>query len=154
MIRKLVDGAVLVAEMAAKNKDAALKELLGVALASGGFLAKAQKGLAKRLAEREAVGSTGLGNGVAVPHVKSEDAKGVTLVLARSKAGIDWQAIDGRHVHIVFLLVAPAGEPEAHLRCLRWIATLARSADFRRFLLDSAGVDAMRELLREMAPKE
>jgi mannitol/fructose-specific phosphotransferase system IIA component (Ntr-type) len=154
MIGKLVDGAVLVAEMAAKNKDAALKELLGAAQQSGGFLAKAQKSLAKRLTEREAIGSTGLGNGVAVPHVKSDEVKGVTLVLARSKPGIDWQAIDGRQVHIMFLLVSPAAEPELHLRCLRWIATLARSADFRRFLLDSSSADAMRELLREMAPKE
>lgn len=154
MIGKLVDGAVLVAEIAAKNKDAALKELLGAAQQSGGFQQKANKTLAKRLAEREAIGSTGLGNGVAVPHVKSDDAKGVTLVLARSKPGIEWQAIDGRQVHIMFLLVSPAAEPESHLRCLRWIATLARSADFRRFLLDSPSVDAMRELLREMAPKD
>jgi PTS system nitrogen regulatory IIA component len=154
MIGKLVDGAVLVAEIAAKNKDAALKELLGAAQANSGFPAKSQKGLQKRLTEREAIGSTGLGNGVAVPHVKSEDVKGVTLVLARSKPGIDWQAIDGRQVHIMFLLVSPAEEPEVHLRCLRWIATLARSADFRRFLLDSPSVDAMRDLLREMAPKE
>jgi len=110
--------------------------------------------MCKRLTEREAIGSTGLGNGVAVPHLKSDEVQGVTMVLARSKAGIEWQAIDGRPVHIVFLLVSPADEPEAHLRCLRWIATLARSADFRRFLLDAADVEAMRELLREMAPKD
>jgi len=154
MIGKLVDSAVLVAEIAAKNKDGALKELLAVAQANGGFTAKSQKAMVKRLLEREAIGSTGLGNGVAVPHAKSEEATAVTLVLARSKAGIEWQAIDGRPVHIVFLLVSPAGEPETHLRCLRWIATLARSSDFRRFLLDSVGVEAMRELLREMTPKD
>ena len=154
MIGKLVDGALLVAEVVAKNKDAALKELLGVAQHGGGFVVKSQKGMGKRLLEREAIGSTGLGNGVAVPHVKSEDVSAVTLVLARSRPGIDWQAIDGRPVHIMFLLVSPLAEPEAHLRCLRWIATLARSADFRRFLLDSANTTAMRDLLREMAPKE
>ena len=78
----------------------------------------------------------------------------MTLVLARSKAGIEWQAIDGRLVHIVFMLVSPANDPETHLRCLRWISTLARSSDFRRFLLDAPDVTAMRDLLREMAPKE
>ena len=154
MIGKLVDSAVLVAEIAAKNKDGALKELLAVAQTSGGFAAKSQKTMGKRLLDREAIGSTGLGNGVAVPHVKGDEAGVVTMVLARSKAGIEWQAIDGRPVHIVFLLVSPASEPETHLRCLRWIATLARSSDFRRFLLDAADVAAMRELLREMAPKE
>lgn len=154
MIGTLVDSAALVAQIEAKNKEGALKELLAVAQAAGSFAQKTQKALAKRLGEREAIGSTGLGNGVAVPHVKGEDVTGVTLVLARCKAGLEWQAIDGRPVHIVFMLVSPANEPETHLRCLRWISTLARSSDFRRFLLDAPDVTAMRDLLREMAPKE
>ncbi len=154
MIGTLVDSAALVAQIEAKNKDGALKELLAVAQATGAFAAKTTKALGKRLSEREAIGSTGLGNGVAVPHVKGEDVTGVSLVLARCKAGIEWQAIDGRPVHIVFMLVSPANEPETHLRCLRWISTLARSSDFRRFLLDAPDVTAMRDLLREMAPKE
>lgn len=154
MIGQLVERAALVAQIEAKNKDGALKELLAVAQAAGSFDAKIHKALAKRLSEREAIGSTGLGNSVAVPHVKGDDVVGVTLVLARSKAGLEWQAIDGRPVHIVFLLVSPANEPETHLRCLRWISTLARSSDFRRFLLDAPDAGAMRDLLREMAPKE
>jgi PTS system nitrogen regulatory IIA component len=154
MIGPLVDRAALEAEIEAKDKQGALEELLAVAQRAGAWGQKTTKALHKRLAEREAIGSTGLGNGVAVPHAKSDEVKGVTLVLARSKAGLDWQAIDGRPVHVVFLLVSPAAEPETHLRCLRWISTLARSADFRRFLLDAADADAMRDLLREMAPKE
>jgi mannitol/fructose-specific phosphotransferase system IIA component (Ntr-type) len=85
--------------------------------------------------------------------VKSDDVTKATLVLARSKKGLDWSAIDGRPVHIVFLLVSPAEEPEIHLQCLRWIAGLARNADFRRFLLDASDETAMRDLLREMEPK-
>jgi mannitol/fructose-specific phosphotransferase system IIA component (Ntr-type) len=54
---------------------------------------------------------------------------------------------------VLFLLVSPATEPEAHLQCLRWIAGLARNADFRRFLLDARDADQMRELLREMTGK-
>ncbi|MBM4059573.1 MAG: PTS sugar transporter subunit IIA [Planctomycetes bacterium] len=154
MIGQLVERAALVAQIEAKTKEGALKELLAVAQTAGSFPAKTMKGLQKRLGEREAIGSTGLGNGVAVPHVKGDDVQAVTLVLARSKAGLEWQAIDGRAVHIVFLLVSPANDPETHLRCLRWISTLARSADFRRFLLDVKDEAAMRELLREMAPKE
>ncbi|HEX5053562.1 MAG TPA: PTS sugar transporter subunit IIA [Planctomycetota bacterium] len=154
MIEQLVDSVAIVSEIGAKTKDAALKELLAVAQAGGGFGARSAKALGKRLADREAIGSTGLGNGVAVPHVKGEDVAAMALVLARAKGGIEWQAIDGRPVHVLFLLVSPAGEPENHLKCLRWIATLARSADFRRFLMDAADADAMRDLLREMAPKE
>lgn len=153
MIGQIVDSASLVAELAATNKDGALKELLAAAQAAGVFGAKIQKTLHKRMLDREAMGSTGLGNGVAVPHVKSEGVDRPALVLARSKKGLEWHAIDGRPVHVLFLLVSPADEPEQHLQCLRWIATLARNADFRRFLIDAADQKAMRDLLREMQPK-
>src|SRR5690349_18019835 len=66
MIRKLIDNATLIGELEATTKDAALKELLAAAQAAGAFPAKAAKSLAKRLSEREAIGSTGLGNSVAV----------------------------------------------------------------------------------------
>ncbi len=153
MIGQLVDGAALVAELVATNKDGALQELLAKAQDSGVFGAKLTKTLHKRMLEREAMGSTGLGNGVAVPHVKSEGVDRVVLVLARCKKGLEWHAIDGRPVHVLFLLVSPADEPEMHLQCLRWIATLARNTDFRRFLLDAKDAQAMRDLLREMLPK-
>jgi mannitol/fructose-specific phosphotransferase system IIA component (Ntr-type) len=153
MIQKLVDGAVLLAELKAKTKEAALKELLQHAQESGAFPKKSLQPLQKRLADREAIGSTGLGNGVAVPHVKADEVKESVLVLARAKAGMEGQAIDGRPAQILFLLVTPAAQPEQHLQCLRWIATLARSGDFRRFLLDAPTTEAMRELLRELRPK-
>ena len=153
MIPQLIDAAALLGELQATTKEAALKELLAAALAAGAFPAKAQKGLQKRLSDREAIGSTGLGNTVAVPHVKGDEVARTTLVLARCKTGIEWQAIDGRPVHTIFLLVSPASEPESHLQCLRWIASLARSADFRRFLHEAKDPSAMRELLREMTAK-
>ncbi|MCB9876170.1 MAG: PTS sugar transporter subunit IIA [Planctomycetes bacterium] len=154
MIRNLVQAAALIAEIEAKTKDAALRELLAAAEHSGAFPAASAKALGKRLAEREAIGSTGLGNSVAVPHVKGDVVERTTLVLARSHGGLEWQAIDGRPVHVMFLLISPADEPEQHLQCLRWIAGLARNADFRRFLLDADGDAAMRDLLLEMSGKE
>lgn len=151
---QLVDSAALVPELAATAKDEALGELLGAAQKVGAWKPKATKVLHQRLRDREQVGSTGLGNGVAVPHVKADEVEKPILVLARKKAGLDWQAIDGRPVSVFFLLATPLATPEAHLQCLRWIATLARSADFRRFLLDARDGNAMRDLLREMAPRE
>jgi len=151
---QLVDQAALVTDLAAKDKDQALGELLAAAQKLGAWKPKATKALHQRLRDRETVGSTGLGNGVAVPHVKADEVEKPMLVLARAKAGLDWQAIDGRPVTVFFLLATPLAAPDAHLQCLRWIATLARSADFRRFLLDAQDGDAMRDLLREMAPRE
>ncbi|MBL8733068.1 MAG: PTS sugar transporter subunit IIA [Planctomycetes bacterium] len=154
MIRQIVDAAALISELGAKSKDSALKELLQAAQDAGAFPANAAKALGKRLTDREAIGSTGLGNGVAVPHVKGVEVTRTSLVLARCRAGMEWQAIDGKPVHAMFMLVSPATEPEVHLKCLRWIAGLVRHADFRRFLLDAADGPAMRDLLREMSAKE
>jgi len=153
MIKTLVDTAAIVADVKAKTKDAALKELLAAAHDAGVLPKKSVTALGKKLLEREAIGSTGLGNGVAVPHVKHEGVERSSLVLARIKAGIEWQAIDGRPVQIVFFVVSPSDDPESHLQCLRWISTLARNADFRRFLLDAKDEAAMRDLLRELLPK-
>lgn len=151
MIRDLVKNSAMIGELNATTKEAALKELLSAAVGIGAFPESAHKALGKRLSDREAIGSTGLGNSVAVPHVKGEDVQGVTLVLARSHAGLEWQAIDGRPVHVLFMLVSPADDPEAHLQGLRWIASLARDSDFRRFLLDAENEDVMRDLLVEMS---
>jgi mannitol/fructose-specific phosphotransferase system IIA component (Ntr-type) len=154
MIRSLVKKSAMIVELEAANKDGALKELLSAACGVGAFAESDYQALAKRLSDREAIGSTGLGNSVAVPHVKGEGVKEVSLVLARSHPGLEWQAIDGRAVHVFFMLVSPSNEPEAHLQCLRWIATLARNADFRRFLLDADGEEGMRDLLFEMGVEE
>lgn len=154
MIRKLVARAGLIEELEASTKEAALQELLGAAQDVGAFPKTARKTLQKRLADREAIGSTGLGNSVAVPHVKGDGVDEITLVVARCHPGIEWQAIDGRQVHVLFMLVSPMEEPEAHLKCLRWIAGLARDTDFRRFLLDAEGPDAIRELLLEMSGEQ
>ncbi|MGC6486662.1 MAG: PTS sugar transporter subunit IIA [Planctomycetota bacterium] len=151
MIRNLVERAALIEELEATTKEAALKEMLGAAEEAGAFPQSARKRLQKRLSDREAIGSTGLGNSVAVPHVKGDGVEGITLVLARCHPGLEWQAIDGRDVHVLFLLVSPTDEPESHLQCLRWIAGLARDTDFRRFLLDAEGGDAIRDLLLEMS---
>ena len=97
MIQQLIENAAIVGELEATNKDGALKELLGKAGAAGAFPAKAQKALAKRLSEREAIGSTGLGNTVAVPHVKGDNVDPARpWSLARCRRGLEWQAIDGR----------------------------------------------------------
>ena len=62
--------------------------------------------------------------------------------------------LDGRNVHVLFLLISPSDAPESHLQCLRWIAGLARDTDFRRFLLDAESEGAIRDLLTEMSGEE
>ncbi|MEC7584416.1 MAG: PTS sugar transporter subunit IIA [Planctomycetota bacterium] len=153
MISELVDSATILPGLEASTKEAALKELLQAALDAEVFPKKRSAALKKRLNDREAMGSTGLGNGVAVPHFKHDDVTQSSVVVARAGDGIEWEAIDGEPVTIMFLVMSPTADPDSHLQCLRWISTLARNGDFRRFFLGADGQDQMRDLLRELLPK-
>ncbi len=149
MIRAIVQSSVLIPELAAATQAAAIDELLARVLSDGHLQKGKLPGIKKKLAEREALGSTGIGNGVAVPHVKTDAVTSPVLAFGRSQDGIDWSAIDGRKVHIIFLILVPVSAAEQHLALLRWISSLARDADFRRFA-KAADVDTvLRDLLLE-----
>ena len=152
MNQSLIDACVLIPELDATAKDAALAEIVDRMVDAGAMAKKERATVIEQLQAREAQGSTGLGNGVAVPHVKETAVTEIRMAVAISLAGIPFEAIDGRAVHILFLVLGPNGAPpEDHLQVLRWVSTLARNADFRRFA-QAAGTDvALRDLLTEMS---
>ena len=151
MIATLIDEAVIL-DAEAPTKEGFLDAMLDAMVAAGRVQTADRAGIGKQLREREALGSTGIGNGIAVPHVKSGKIDQICLALARSGDGIDYQAIDGLPVHTVFLILAPVDQAESHLQALRWISSLARNGDFRRFVQSAGGEAEVRDLLREMSP--
>lgn len=153
MIRDLIDSALVLEDLSATDKDAALDEILDHAVSEGVVAKRKRAAVRKLLGDREALGSTGIGNGVAVPHVKSADMDRICLVLARSTQGIPYDAVDGRDVTTVFMLLAPTDAADQHLQSLRWISSLARNQDFRRFVMSAADQAAVRDLLHEMSPE-
>lgn len=154
MFSELIKSTTIVESLAASSKPKILAEMLKAGVDAGRLAAKSIARLKKKLAERETLGSTGIGNGVAVPHVKSESVSEQCMILGRSIEGVEYQAVDGQLVHTVFLLVAPSGQAELHLQTLRWIASLARNRDFRRFVQDASGEKEIRALLDEMSSAE
>ena len=151
MNKSLIQSTVLVPSLAAADRDAALREVVKAFSAAGDLPETASDRVFEQLVEREAQGSTGLGNGVAVPHVKEAEVERIVIGLATSDDGIGFDAIDGRPVHIMFVVLGPAGgPPEEHLAVLRWVSSLARNADFRRFAVGASGADELRDLLTEM----
>jgi mannitol/fructose-specific phosphotransferase system IIA component (Ntr-type) len=150
MIPTLIESALIVEALAATDKEAALAEILQAVVDAGHIARRDVAAIKKALLQREVQGSTGIGNGIAVPHVRGKEVKRMQLVLARSQAGVEFQALDGKPVHTVFLILAPASEVDAHLQALRWISKLARNSDFRRFVMRAAGAEQVRELLHEM----
>lgn len=149
----LIEKALILDAVDGTEKGEVLPQILQAACGEGLFPKKVLPVLRKKILEREGMGSTGIGNGVAVPHVKADELESPWLVVARSVDGIEFESIDGRPVHTLFMLGSPAAQAEDHLQCLRWISTLARDADFRRFFLDAADGAAIRELLVEMGSR-
>ncbi len=99
-------------------------------LASGGDAGKAQALLSKVIA-REELASTGIGEGVAVPHAVSPDVSETVMAVARLAKPMDFAAIDGQAVDLVFLLVGPEGSSGEHLRILSKLARLLNDPEFR-----------------------
>lgn len=151
MIEELIESAVVVECLESTDKNSALREIVQAMIAADAVAEQAADEIGRKVSAREAKGSTGIGHGIAVPHVKLADAPGLVLALARSQAGLDYQAIDGQPVHTIFFIVANEDRTEDHLAALRWVSTLARNADFRRFVLSAPGEAQIRDLLREMS---
>jgi mannitol/fructose-specific phosphotransferase system IIA component (Ntr-type) len=140
----------IVASLAATTKEAAIKELV-TALAEAGALPKAKvKDLTAAALERERLGSTGIGRGIAVPHVKAAYLKEPVGALGRSEAGIDFASLDGSMTHSVFLFVSPTEPPEKHVGLMSRFVGLIRKADFVNFLEQTEGAKALHDFLREV----
>lgn len=147
---KLVDilpaGAVSI-DLAAATKKDLLEEMCGL-LAKTDKLPDA-KAMVSILMEREALGSTGIGQGVAIPHGKSPSLKGQAAALGISKRGVDFDALDGEPVHIVFLLIAPPDAAGNHLKALAKVSRLLKDKFFRQALKDAKTPDEILKIIRE-----
>jgi len=118
----LLPPSHVIVPLEARKKDDALREILGK-LAHGGRLGNRDE-LYHRILEREAIANTGIGGGLAIPHVRSSAVKEVFMALAVSKPGVDWGAADGKPVHVILLLGAPEARHQVYLGLLSRVARL------------------------------
>lgn len=134
---KLMDFVVssaIVPDLQVTNKEDAIRGLVGALRAAGVVAADSEDGIVAAILKREELGSTGIGNGVAVPHTKHASVGKLVAAVALVKDGVDFQSLDGKRVHIMFLLVSPPDRPGDHLRGLENISRHLRNQDFCNFL--------------------
>lgn len=144
----LLSPDVVVVDLTAPTKKGVLEELCGVLGRAGKLPDPAA--MVRTLMEREALGSTGIGAGVAIPHGKSANVPGQAAALGISKRGIGFDALDGEPVHIVFLLVAPTEAAGDHLKALAKISRLLKDKFFRQTLRDAkSAADALKIISEE-----
>lgn len=137
-----------------KTKDAVLSEVIDALIAAESLSEEMRAPALAALLERERTGSTGVGAGVAIPHVKLPGLDRVACSLSVHGEGVEWAAIDGAPVNLVFTVLRPEKasaehDPEKHLEMMRWISRLSRDADFRRFALNVRTKAELVDLLKE-----
>jgi len=123
--------------MKSTTKADAIKELVGL-LKQAGAIAN-EDSVAKVVLEREELGTTGIGEGIAVPHGKSDAVDKLVAAFGRSEKGINFESIDNQPVHLLFLLVAPIDSAGPHLMALARISRLLKNKDFREELINAEG---------------
>ncbi|HOK22862.1 MAG TPA: PTS sugar transporter subunit IIA [Candidatus Hydrothermia bacterium] len=123
MFAQLLREDRVIIDLKAKDKEEVLQELLSVL----NLKPEQEKIVLEQLKKREAIGSTGVGRGVAIPHTRSVVVDDVQLVVGVSKGGIDFQSLDGKPVHLFFLLIAPPQDLGA-----RYLITLGEIANVAR----------------------
>jgi len=134
----------------ATDKGGVITELVAVLAAAGKIDKKDLEAVTQSIQKRESLGSTGIGNGLAIPHAKaSPHVKGLVGAFGRSERGIDYGAVDGEPCKLFFLMVSPSNGVEVHLKILKKLATLARDKTFCRFLVEAKDEEEIVALLRE-----
>ncbi len=140
----------------ASSKPEAINELVELMAASGKLTDKAI--YKEGIIAREAQSTTGIGEGIAIPHAKSSAVKQPGLAAAVSKSGVDYESFDGSLAHLFFMIAAPEGANNTHLEVLSRLSTILMDESFRQDLMNTSSVDAFLALIdtkeKEKFPEE
>lgn len=134
-LSELLEENGVIPDLKAKDKKSVLEELAEAMVVRKPSIDKGS--LVKVLLERERLGSTGIGDGVAIPHGKFQGVEHPIVSFGRSRKGLDFEAMDGGPVYLFFLLVAPENSASIHLKALARIARLLKNSSFRKVLMEA-----------------
>ncbi len=131
-IMDFLDKKAITVNLKAVDKDGVLRELVDL-LAKAGAI-KNREDMVKTLLAREALGSTGIGQGIGIPHGKSQNIKDLVAALGMSPKGVNFDSLDGEPVYIFFLLISPEESAGPHLKALARISRMLKDKYFRERL--------------------
>jgi fructose-specific phosphotransferase system IIA component len=151
-ITEFLDKKGIKIGLEATEKEDALKELVDILAGVQDIGDK--KSIVRALVERENLGSTGIGQGIAIPHGKTDRVAELVAVLGISHKGVNFESLDGEPVYIFFLLVAPKETAGPHLKALAQISRLLRDSYFCELLKRCKTPDEVYELIRREEDKK
>jgi fructose-specific phosphotransferase system IIA component len=144
---ELISEEVVKVPLTSQSKPEIIKELIQL-LHERGHIEQIEVAYDAVLT-REAQGSTGLENGIAVPHAKTDAVKSLTIAIGISPAGVDFEALDGNPSQLLFLILAPPDQPGPYIEALAEIARLTRSKAFYNMVITAVSAREVVEIFRE-----
>ena len=143
----------IIPEFSSRDRDGVITELV-TALDKAGKIGKSDcQKIIRSVIRRENEASTGMGKGVAVPHVKHEAVKDVVAAIGQSSSGIDFRSLDKQPVYSVVLLLSPKENPDRHLEAMEKVFRHLQQEKFRKFLRQARTVEQVKDLLLEADEK-
>jgi len=141
----LLDESVVKIGLESLDKEECIEEMADL-LVRAGRVADRQGAIAALLA-REELGSTGIGNGTAIPHAKHASIKTLTAAVGTSAGGIEFDAVDGEPVRLVFLILAAENDPGPHVAALAEIARLLQVPGLYRRIVEAESAQALLDVI-------
>ncbi len=142
-----LDRKAITVDLKSTKKEDVIKEL--VDLISVAHPIKDKNALLATLMNRELLGSTGIGQGIGIPHAKSGAVNGLIAALGISRAGVDFDSLDGEPTHIFLLLVAPEDAAGPHLKALAKISRMLQDKFIRDSLISAKDEDAVFAIIKQ-----
>jgi PTS system nitrogen regulatory IIA component len=151
-IMDFLNKKAVTANLKATDKEGVIREL--VTLLAGATDIKNREELVKTLMMRESLGSTGIGQGIGIPHAKSASAKELVAAFGVSQKGVDFDSLDGEPVYIFFLLIAPEESAGPHLKALARISRMLKDKYFRELLKKAKDEKEILRIIQEEDSKK
>ncbi len=142
------------ADLKKETKEKVLEELTELLIVSGAIKEKDKSEIMEVLLAREEIGSTGIGYGVAIPHGKCQVVESVVLAIGYSKKGVNFNSIDGKPVHLFFLLLTSPEHGQLHLKVLARLSRFLKDKLFRESLVKAKNADEMYGIIEDKEKKD
>jgi nitrogen PTS system EIIA component len=146
-ISDFLNPELIIPELAARTKEEVLMELAD--RIARNFSGVSAEKLLQILKDREKLGSTGIGDGFAIPHGKSRSINQMIISFGRSREGIPFDSMDGKPAHYFFVLIAPENSAGDHLKALAKISRFLKNSLFKESLANANGREALQKLIQD-----
>lgn len=148
-ITDFLSKKAIVTDIKATKKEDVIKELVDALISAGDVEKRYRNKLIEALMARETLGSTAIGQGIAIPHAKSDSVSKLVAAFGLSKKGVDFDSLDGDLAFIFFLLLAPQDSAGPHLKALARISRLLKDKYFRDTLRSSTDEKSIIKIISE-----